>query len=422
MNKKHFFLLFLLFLFHLFFRFYHLERWASFTWDQIDNAWAAVRILVAHKYPLVGMVAKANSGIYIGPFYYYLVAVFYAITQLDPIASPLLAGFTGLFNFIVLYYVAKRLFDENIALISSCIYTFSSYIIFFERSQWPVNFIPSFSLLILYFLYGAVTEKPKHILYLGFVLALSFHIHVTSLFFLIITLLSLPLVSFHKTKIAYLAVAACILGAGLIPQALYYAHSGGRRAGSINTYIGQYYHGFHLMRFFQLTHDAFIKFVSILEFPYGFLRSSGFLYLPLFFILHRTRHTGDNAKKLRYLVLLWFIVPWILFTAYSGEISDYYFSLHLYIAIIILAYISHWIWARKLIVTKAAVVIFWMYYVVTNTQKFFLAAEGNLTKDRRLVKQAIKEGKTIGFSDGNPQSYLYFYYLYTQSGISPYQL
>ena len=48
-----------------------------FGYDQVDNAWAAKNIIINHWYPLVGMVAKANSGIYIGPVYYYLIAVFY---------------------------------------------------------------------------------------------------------------------------------------------------------------------------------------------------------------------------------------------------------------------------------------------------------------------------------------------------------
>lgn len=35
-----------------------------FGWDQVDNAWAAQNMIVNHKFPLLGMVAKQNSGIY----------------------------------------------------------------------------------------------------------------------------------------------------------------------------------------------------------------------------------------------------------------------------------------------------------------------------------------------------------------------
>ena len=82
----------ILFVFHVFFRFYGFEEKHGFSWDQVDNAWAAKNILVEHKFPLVGMVAKQNSGFYIGPMYYYYVAFFYLLTNLDPIASVFIAG------------------------------------------------------------------------------------------------------------------------------------------------------------------------------------------------------------------------------------------------------------------------------------------------------------------------------------------
>lgn len=64
-NKKT--LLFIgIFLLHLFFRFYNFEVRNIFRWDQVDNAWAAKNIIVDHKFPLLGMVARQNTGFYIG--------------------------------------------------------------------------------------------------------------------------------------------------------------------------------------------------------------------------------------------------------------------------------------------------------------------------------------------------------------------
>ena len=90
--------------------------------------------------------------------------------------------------------------------------------------------------------------------------------------------------------------------------------------------------------------------------------------------------------------------------------------------IFVLAYISVWIWEQKLLVFKIMIGAFWLYYGAVNMQKFLRTDNGNLLKNKLLVKQAVEEGRRIEFSDGDPQSYLYFYYFYTQTGKMPYRL
>ncbi|MCX6794204.1 MAG: glycosyltransferase family 39 protein [Candidatus Gottesmanbacteria bacterium] len=435
--KRYFLFITILLLIHAFFMFYNLEKWSIFGWDQVDNAWAAMRILVAHKYPLLGMVAKQNSGLYIGPLYYYLVAIFYFFTRFDPIASPIVAGCTALFSFAspilagctalfsywVIYGVSRRLFNKKVALISCFIYTFSSSIIQAERIQWPVNFIAPVGLLIFYFLYKVMTGNTKYIIHLAAAVGLSFHIHFTSVFYPIIILLSLPLIPINKKMWKYVFIAIPVFAVFMIPQAIYYALANHQNSlGNYNGYFKSYYHGFHLQRMVQLSHDAFIKFQSILEKPYTMLRNAVFLYIPLFFFffLHKQKHT--QFLKLFYLIALWILVPWIVFTTYSGEISDYYFNIQLYLAVILFAYLTVWIWETKKIILRAAIGIFWLYFAVANVQVFFNTKPGNLIKDRITVLENVNKGQLINFTEGDPKSYLDFYYSYTQHKPLPFNL
>lgn len=403
--------------------FYKLESWATFGWDQIDNAWGAARIILAHKYPLLGMVAKGNSGIYMGPLYYYLIAVFYFFTRLDPIASPILAGCTALFSFWVIYNVSRRLFNEKVALISCFIYTFSSSIIQAERIQWPVNFIAPLSLLIFYFLYKVLTGETKYAVHLAAAIGLSFHIHFTSIFYPIIVLFAIPFISIKKSSWKYILLSMPAFFVFFIPQAIYYVQA--KTAGNINnysSYFQTYYHGFHLRRMLQLSFDAFIKFQSILEKPYTMLRNAVFLYIPLFFLAYRKKQKNKNSLKLFYLIGLWILVPWIVFTTYSGEISDYYFSLQLYLAIILFAYLTLWIWETKKILFRAAICIFWFYFALANIQIFFNTDHGNLIEDRIKARQSVDRGEVIRFAEGDPKSYLEFYYLYSDHKPLPFKL
>lgn len=413
----------LLFLVHIFFMFYNLEKWATFGWDQVDNAWAAMRILVGHTYPLLGMVAKQNSGFYIGPFYYYLVAVFYFFTRLDPIASPILAGCTALFSFWVIYWVSCRLFNGKVALISCFIYTFSYFIINTERNQWPVNFIAPIGLLIFYYIYKIMTGETKYIIHLAAAVGLSFHIHFTSIFYPIIILLSLPMVPISKKTWKHVLVAIPAFLVFMIPQTIYYLQA--NKQSSLGNYAGyfqSYYHGFHLQRMLQLSHDAFIKFQSVLEKPYGTLRNAVFFYIPLFYAAYWHKHKNPQRIRLYYLIALWILVPWIVFTTYSGEISDYYFNLQLYLVVVLLAYLTYWIWETKKMILQGTIAAFWLYFAMINTQIFLNTQDTDYIKNKITVQQSVDSGKLINFADGDPKSYLDYYFSYTQHKPLPFKL
>lgn len=118
---------------HVFLRVYQLEERMGFSWDQVDNAWAAKRILIDHNYPLLDMVAKASSGFYIGPAYYYLIAIVYWFFNLNPIASPFFAGITSILTFFILFYVFKKIFSLPVAFIALFIHTVSYFIISSDR-------------------------------------------------------------------------------------------------------------------------------------------------------------------------------------------------------------------------------------------------------------------------------------------------
>src|SRR3989338_9037397 len=87
----------MIFILELFLRFYQIDQRSPFGYDQVDNAWAAKNIIIDHSFPLVGFVAKGNSGIYIGPLYYYLISIVYFIFDLNPISSCVFAGITSIF-------------------------------------------------------------------------------------------------------------------------------------------------------------------------------------------------------------------------------------------------------------------------------------------------------------------------------------
>ena len=395
-----------LLLIFIFLRLYQLEARMPFAWDQIQNSWVMKNLIVNHRFPLEGMVAKGNSGFYIGPAYYYLLAPFYFIFNLDPVAAAVFAGIVAVLNFLILYFVTKRLFSAGISLLALFIYTFSQISLTYDRIPWPVIFIPGVSVLIFYFLYQSLLGKTKYIFWLAFATGFAFNIHFSAIFFPIIILLTTPLLLRQKKARVYGFLSMPLFAVWFLPNILAGTHNGFAPANNIVSYIATYYHGFHLTRFWQITGDAFIQFSGVLYF--NWLKILSVMLLPIFMIVLYKERPKPQTKILLYLVVLWFLIPWVIFTVYSGEISDYYFILNRPLVFIILGYLIYRLIHSKFMILKVITILFLAYYAAFNVKAFNDNKYSVLPKVRESVKEDIRIGKMIPFSDGNPEAYLYY--------------
>jgi 4-amino-4-deoxy-L-arabinose transferase-like glycosyltransferase len=404
-----------IFLIELFLRFYQIDIKNPFGYDQVDNAWAAKNIIVNHWYPLIGMVAKADSGIYIGPVYYYIVAIFYWLTNLNPIASPILAGVTSIFTFVSLYVITKKLFNREVALIALIINTFNFDAIIFDKIQWPVALIPSISLVIFFLLFKVITGDVKKIPWLALVVGFAFNIHFTAVFFPIIILLSLPFFPRTKQTIKYVVLSLPLFLVWIIPNIIYQVTQKSANMAA-SSYLTTNFHGFHLRRVVQIIGDALIQFNPYLTLEV--LKPFKIIILPLFLTVFYIKSLDKNKLKFIYLVILWFIVPWLVFATYSGEISDYYFSINRFIALGILSYFIYLLWSFKLY-TKVIVIILLLVYCVYNLSVFLPYKDVGLSDRSKTVQKAINEGRRVEFGQGVPESYFYWYYMW-QKGKNVY--
>lgn len=415
-TNKSIILVFIIFMFELFLRFYQMDQKNPFGYDQVDNAWAAQNIIVNHIFPLVGMAAKGNSGIYIGPLYYYLIAIFYWITNLNPIASGIFAGVTSIFTFWTIFYVARKLFSFEVAIISVFINTFLLLAIIFDRVQWPVNLLPGMSLLFFYFLYKVLTENSKNIIFMVSLMGFSFSIHFTAVFFPIMILLALPLFPLNKATLKYSLISIPLFLLLLVPNVLYQLQQSS--SGSpVFSYLGTYFHGFHLRRVIQLAGDGLIQFNPYLFFDQ--LAQLKFIAFPLFFFLYLYKSVSREKLVFCYLVLLWFIVPWLAFSTYSGEISDYYFSINRFLALLIVAYSIFKLWSINNLLPKVLITLLFVYLASSNFNSFIQHKDTGLEVRESAVLAKIKYGEKIKFQVGVPESYLYYYFM-RQKGINVY--
>ncbi len=395
----------------IFTRTYLLEERANFSWDQTTIAWAVKHILVDHQILLTGMPAKLNAGFSIGPLYYYYSAVFYWFTNLDPVASLLISVTTAIINFFVIFFIIKKLFNLPVAFLTLAIEIVSVFLVTSEQSQWPVPFIPTISLLIFYALYRALTGNIKYLLLLGFFIGLSFHIHFTSVFFPVIVLCCLPFFPRKKETFFYFFGAAGIAFVFLLPNVIAAIQTHNQAGNNLVSYLHQTFRFFHGRHFLQLTHDAFIQF----ELTLG-LAAFWSKFIPLiplgFCVAYFSQNKSKSTRLFLYLFVLWILIPWIAFTMYTGELTDYYFSINRPLALFSISFLLFYLWQQKIIVTKIFAGAFFLYFFYINCMRFFAPTHGNFDIVKENAFHAIQAGEKINYTEGVPEAY--FYYVYTR--------
>lgn len=403
-------LLFILLLcLHIFLRFYQIDQRNLFAWDQVDNAWMAKNIIVDHNIPLTGVPIKGSSGFNLGPIYYYLIAPFYWLFSLDPIASGVFAGITSLLTFFTLYWVVDRLFSRKVALFAVFLHTVSFAVIYSDRVQWNVNFIEPVSLIVFYALYKIITGDSRYFLLLSIAIGFSMHVHFTSVFYPLIIAFSLPFIPRTFQTLKHITLSIPLFFVFLTPTLLAQSQIKNSQISNLQSYLQTYYHGIHLRRILQLLSDAFIQFEGVLYF--SFLKPLKYILFPLFVLLYNGKHFNREKLLLSYLCLLWFLVPWIVFSTYKGEISDYYFLINRPLVIIFISYITIYFFSYRKMYLKILIVLFWIYYFVVNLMGFLKAGENkSLSVYRSIVQTAIQKGETIEYIQGDSKSYIYYYY------------
>jgi len=85
----------------------------GFIWahDHDLYAWIAKDIIVNHHWRLVGQVTSVD-GVFIGGFYYYLMAFMFWLFKMNPISAIFATSIIGLVSIWSIYFVIKDVFSD----------------------------------------------------------------------------------------------------------------------------------------------------------------------------------------------------------------------------------------------------------------------------------------------------------------------
>lgn len=164
-----------------FLRFYHLPQTLLFLGDQGRDAIIAKQILKDRDIALIGPVTSVGN-MYLGPFYYYFMVPFLALTYPDPVGPALGVALVNTLSIIGLFLITRRLFNSATALLAAGIYALMPLAIQFSRFSWNPNLGAPVGILVFWLLVRWLqTTRWKYAIGLGLALGIIIQLHYVAL-------------------------------------------------------------------------------------------------------------------------------------------------------------------------------------------------------------------------------------------------
>lgn len=311
-------------------RLWRISDYMTFLGDEGRDVLVVKRMIVDHKFTLLGPTASVG-GFFLGPIYYYFMLPFLWLWRLDPAGPAIMVALFGIATIFLVYKVGKDFFDTKTGLIAASLYTLSPLIISYSRSSWNPNLMPFFSLLIIYFTWQvAIGEKWSRLFWLGLCFGIAFQIHYLATFLTMVVLVYfLFFGKFVKQWRKYLLV---ILGfiIGWSPFLAFEVRHDFTNFQTLWKFIfSSGDTGFVFWNLWPIISDATLRLFSrIVTFNHKFLAEGLLLLVAVTFVvrLKAVFPKKDREFKTISLLLIWLAVGVGLFALYQKPIYDYYFG------------------------------------------------------------------------------------------------
>ncbi len=165
-----------------FLRLYNLYDFTTFLSDQGRDAIIVRQIATLTHLTAIGPTSSLG-GVFLGPFFYYLMAPFLLLANFNPIGMTLATSLFSILGIGLAYIMVRKETNPKIALIYLVLATFSYVNIDLSRFAWNPNLLPIFAFVTLYFFYKFIqTNKNVYSFLFGILFGLSIQLHYLAIF------------------------------------------------------------------------------------------------------------------------------------------------------------------------------------------------------------------------------------------------
>lgn len=188
-----------------------------FLADQGRDAIIAGRIITFEHFPAIGPPSSIGQ-VYLGPFFYYLIAPFLIPFRFDPVGLAYGVAILSITGLVTAFIVLKKTVSFQAGILFLILATFSYNLVSFNRFSWNPNLLPFASFMTMYFLYKTVSSK-KYIRWYGLLFGIFFGIsfqlhHLAALMAVPIGLVFLYYLIVHKKNrlLHFVSVGVSFIG------------------------------------------------------------------------------------------------------------------------------------------------------------------------------------------------------------------
>ena len=200
-------------------RIYRIESLLDFHYDQGRDALVLWDLWHKGKLFLIGPVTGLE-GVFLGPFYYYLIAPFYLIGQGNPVIPSMFLSLLTVIALYILYLIGKEIGGKSTGLIALVIGSFSNSLIFSNR--WLSNPTPIFlTSILIFYLMVLIIKRPKYFYWylIYFLAGVSLHFEMASAVFYLPIILIFTL--WKKPKLNIFLISSLFLFLTFVPQIMF---------------------------------------------------------------------------------------------------------------------------------------------------------------------------------------------------------
>lgn len=421
LSDKH--LLIVLVIFGFILRIWFLKDGLHFGYDQARDALVIAKIIETKKIILIGPTTGIQ-GVFLGPFYYYLLLPFYWLGKGNPLFPIVGLAVLNSLGIYLAYLLGKKMFNRQIGIFFGFLVSFSAIAIQFSRTMFNPNPLIFISMLMFYLSYLVHQGKTKFLPWVALLAGLSLQTELANAFFLLLALVLYLLPSVKKIGFKKIAFSAGIFLLTFMPQVLFdLRHESLLFTALKNNFINDQNktslsavwqsRPLFLANWFIGTIFPQIKFQSSLL----YLVILTFLFLVLIFPLilyKRHKHWRSSIN----LLLLWLFVPVVCYLFYTGNYGlffDYYLiSLFIPFYLLLSLSLSQLLSSKFKIIFLSFFLVINLYYsgVFIPTDKFGYSI-GRLKQAVSYILSKADSTTTISARSPNgiPATYEYLFYL-----------
>lgn len=416
-NKKESLILISILILASFLRLYRIRSHLIFLGDEGRDALIVRRMLVEHKFTFLGPTASVG-GFYLGPIYYYFMALPLWLSGFDPVGPAVMVALFGILTVFFLWLFLRNL-NPRLALFSAFFYAIFHTPVYWSRFSWNPNPTPFFTILFIYFLSQGFNLKEKKFFFLsGCSLGVLFQLHYLTLCLVPILILTILILSHYKTWLKNFL--STILGA-ILTFSPFLVFEIRHNFPNFRTIIDFFVtrsgavQGFLLKNFinaFLINSHRLIQVVFLFE-SWKIIRI--FLLTSLFLLFYKIIKGRGRERKIMVIIFLWWFIGVLILSLYQGQVYDYYYGFLFPLPVIFLGLVGD-VFLKKSFFFKSLFFLFmaWLLLINLKNQPFLGTGPRLIDQTKKITQMVIDltNNKPFNFAlmarGNSDHSYRYF--------------